>query len=241
MTAPRFSDHLHDLAQPIWQAQHDHPFVRGIGDGTLDIDKFKLWVKQDYLFLIDYARILSIAADRAPDLDTRRRFAGLAHETTTVEMDLHRSYCAEFGISAEDLAHESKLPTTQAYTDFLVRTATDGEYHELIAALLPCMWGYCEIGQRLADGAPSPEPRYAKWIEMYSSTEFADLAAWCRDLTDSIAAGLPPSAHPEPVEGVPYERSEPNTRTQMERAFITCSRYEWMFWDMAWRNESWPV
>lgn len=241
MTATRFSDHLHDLAQPIWQAQHDHPFVRGIGDGTLDIDKFKLWVKQDYLFLIDYARILSLASARAPDLDTMRRFGHLAHETTTVEMDLHRSYCAEFGITTDDLARETRLPTTQAYTDFLVRTATAGEYHELIAALLPCMWGYCEIGQRLsegvkpdderpdsigalAEGEPSPEPRYAKWIDMYSSAEFAELAAWCRDLTDRTAAPL-----------------SPDGRAQMERAFLTCSRYEWMFWDMAWRNETWPV
>lgn len=220
----RFSGHLHDLAAPIWQAQHEHPFVRGIGDGTLDIEKFKLWVKQDYLFLIDYARILALAAARAPDLDTQRRFGDLAHETSATEMDLHRSYCGEFGISAEDLERETKLPTTQAYTDFLVRAATAGEYHELIAALLPCMWGYCEIGQRLADGPPSPEPRYARWIEMYASPEFGDLAAWCRDLTDRTAEGLSPAA-----------------RSQMERAFLTCSRYEWMFWEMAWRNETWPV
>lgn len=219
-----FSDHLHNLAQPIWQAQHDHPFVRGIGDGTLDVEKFKLWVKQDYLFLIDYARILSIAAARAPDLDTQRRFGDLAHETTSTEMELHRSYCGEFGISSEDLERETKLPTTQAYTDFLVRAATAGEYHELIAALLPCMWGYCEIGQRLSGGVRSPDERYAKWIDMYSSAEFADLAAWCRDLTDRIAADLQGTA-----------------RSQMEHAFLTCSRYEWMFWEMAWRNETWPV
>jgi thiaminase/transcriptional activator TenA len=204
VTSSRFSGHLHDLARPIWQAQHDHLFVRGIGDGTLDIEKFKLWVKQDYLFLIDYARILSVASARAPDL--------------------HRSYCAEFGITAQDLERETKLPTTQAYTDFLVRTATAGEYDELIAAILPCMWGYCEIGQRLAEGEPSPEPRYAKWIGMYSSPEFAALAEWCCELTDRAAA----------------DASEEG-RSQMEHAFLTCSRYEWMFWEMAWRNEAWPV
>jgi thiaminase/transcriptional activator TenA len=224
VTATRFSDHLHDLAESIWQAQHDHPFVLGIGDGALEVEKFKLWVKQDYLFLIDYARILSVASARAPDLDTMRRFGDVAHETTSVEMDLHRSYCAEFGITSEDLERETKLPTTQAYTDFLVRTATAGEYHELIAALLPCMWGYCEIGQRLSEGEPSAELRYAKWVEMYSSPEFAALAEWCRELTDRIASGVS-------AEG----------RSRMERAFLTCSRYEWMFWEMAWRNETWPV
>ncbi|MCH8814221.1 MAG: thiaminase II [Chloroflexi bacterium] len=227
-----FSDHLHSLAEPIWRAQHEHPFVRGIGDGTLDVETFKLWLRQDYLFLIDYARVLSHASTRAPDLDTTRRFGDLAHETLNVEMDLHRSYAAEFGITSEELESETKLPTTQAYTDFLVRTATAGEYHELIAALLPCIWGYCEIGQRLAENRRLHDDarpdfigaRYAKWIEMYSSSEFADLADWCRTLTDRIAADASDAS-----------------RTQMEHAFITCSRYEWLFWQMAWTNESWPV
>jgi len=71
----RFTDRLYRLAQPVWEAQHSHPFVRGIGDGSLDIEKFKFWVCQDYLFLIDYARLLALAVARAPDLDSMRRFA----------------------------------------------------------------------------------------------------------------------------------------------------------------------
>ena len=220
----RFSDHLHALAEPIWRAQHEHPFVRGIGDGTLDVEKFKLWLRQDYLFLMDYARVLSFASARAPELDTTRRFGNLAHETLNVEMDLHRSYAAEFGITSEELESETKLPTTQAYTDFLVRTATSGEYHELIAAILPCMWGYCEIGQRLAEGPRPADERYVKWIEMYSSQEFSDLADWCRTLTDRIAAD-----------------ASDDVRTRMENAFLTCSRYEWLFWEMAWKKETWPL
>lgn len=219
-----FSEHLRRLAAPIWEAQHAHPFVRGIGDGTLDIETFKLWLRQDYLFLVDYARVLTLASARAPDLETMRRFSSLAQETLDVEMDLHRSHAAQFGITAEELERETKLPTTQAYTDFLVRVAFAGEYYELIAALLPCMWGYCEIGQRLAERGNPVDERYAAWIEMYSSGEFADLAQWCRDLTDRLAAGLPDDA-----------------RARMETAFLTCSRYEWLFWEMATTNETWPV
>jgi thiaminase/transcriptional activator TenA len=219
-----FSAHLHQLAQPIWQAQHDHPFVRGIAEGTLDAGKFALWLKQDYLFLIDYARTLSLASARAPDPEAARRFQDLADSTLNVEMDLHRSYCAEFGITPDDLERETKLLTTQAYTDFILRTAAIGEYHELIAAILPCMWGYSEIGLRLAERPRPSDARYAAWIDMYSSQDFADLAAWCRDVTDRTAADASPAA-----------------RAQMERAFLTCSRYEWMFWQMAWTNESWPI
>ena len=151
----RFTDRLYRLARPVWEAQHSHPFVRGIGDGSLDIEKFKFWVCQDYLFLIDYARLLALAVARAPDLDSMRRFADLVQDTLNVEMDLHRSYAAEFGISTAELEAVEKAPTTRGYTDFLLRVAALDEFSELIAALLPCMWSFSDIGQRLAQG-PRP-------------------------------------------------------------------------------------
>jgi thiaminase/transcriptional activator TenA len=151
------------------------------------------------------------------------RFADLAQAVLRTEMDLHRSYCAELGVSAEELEREQMLPTTQGYTDFLVRTAAIGDFAELVAALLPCMWGYCEVGQRLAErGKPGVE-RYDKWIDMYSSEDFAQLAAWCRSLTDRLVEGIP--------EVIPR---------RVERAFQTSSRYELAFWEMAWSGERWP-
>lgn len=220
----RFSDRLYRLAQPVWEAQHSHPFVQGIGDGSLDIEKFKFWVRQDYLFLIDYARLLALAVARAPDLDSMRRFADLVHSTLNVEMNLHRSYAADFGISTAELEAEEKAPTTRGYTDFLLRVAALDEFSGLIAALLPCMWGFSDLGQRLAQGPGPADERYAKWIEMYSSEEFAELADWCRALVDRVAAGLPE-----------------DTLRRMEDAFLTSSRYELLFWEMAWRQERWPV
>ncbi len=218
----RFTDRLYRLAQPIWEAQHSHPFVRGIGDGSLDVERFKFWVRQDYLFLTDYARLLALAVARAPDLDSMRRFADLVHDTLNVEMELHRSYAAEFAISVSELEAEEKAPTTRGYTDFLLRVAALDEFSELIAALLPCMWGFSDIGQYLAQGPGPADDRYTKWIEMYSSQEFAELAEWCRGLVDRVAAGLPE-----------------DTLRRMEDAFITPSRYELLFWEMAWRQERW--
>ncbi len=219
-----FTDRLYRLARPVWEAQHSHPFVRGVCDGILDIEKFKFWVRQDYLFLIDYARLLALAVARAPDLDSMRRFADLVQATLSVEMDLHRSYAAEFGISIAELEAVEKAPTTRGYTDFLLRVASLDEFSALIAALLPCIWGFSDIGQRLAQGPGPADERYAKWIEMYSSEEFAELAVWCRALVDRVAAGLPE-----------------DTLRRMEDAFLTSSRYELLFWEMAWRQERWPV
>ena len=138
------------------------------------------------------------------------------------EMDLHRSYAADFGITTAALEAEPKAPTTRAYTDFLVRTAAVGDFAELVAALLPCMWGYHEVGVALARRGPSPEPRYARWVDMYAAGDFAALAEWCRDLTDRLAEPLPPEA-----------------RARLHGAFLTSSRYELAFWQMAWDCHTW--
>jgi thiaminase/transcriptional activator TenA len=220
----RFTDELHRKAASIWEAQNQHPFVRGIGDGTLSLDRFKFWLRQDYVFLIEYARLLALAAARSPDLETMIRFATLLKETVQTEMNLHRAYAAEFEISLQELERELPAPTTRAYTDFLLRVAATGDFAELAAALLPCMWAFSEIGQRLATEFAPNERRYAEWIAAYSSHEFAELAQWCRDLLDRLAAGLP-------------ERD----LQKLEAAFLTSSRYEWQFWEMAWKMEGWPV
>ena len=222
--AERFTERLRQKAGGIWEAQHQHPFVRGIGDGTLSLERFKFWLRQDYVFLIEYARLLALAAARSPELETMNRFATLLKETVETEMNLHRAYAAEFGISREELEQELPAPTTRGYSDFLLRVAATGDFAELAAALLPCMWAFSEIGQRLAAQPAPSDQRYGKWIEMYSSREFAGLAQWCRDLLDSLAAGLP----------------ERDLR-KLEAAFLTSSRYEWLFWDMAWKMEQWPI
>jgi thiaminase/transcriptional activator TenA len=145
----RFSEQLRRKLDAVWEAQHAHPFVRGIGDGTLEETRFQLWLRQDYLFLVEYARLFSLAAARAPDLETTRWMMGMAQGVLHSEMLLHQSFAVEFGLLPEDLEQGSKLPTTQAYTDHLLRTAALGSYLELVAALLPCVWGDAEIGQRL--------------------------------------------------------------------------------------------
>ena len=209
-------------ADAIWEAQHAHPFVRGIGDGTLDPARFGIWLRQDYLYLIDYARLFGAAVMRAPDLEAMTRFAELLRGIMVTEMDLHRSYVAGFGITEADLRAETKVPTNQGYTDFLLRTATTGDYAELLGALLPCLWGYNEIGLRLVERGLPEDERYRAWIAMYASDEFTRLATWGRELTDAACEGLP----------------EPALR-RAEDAFITSSRWELAFWEMAWTREKW--
>jgi thiaminase/transcriptional activator TenA len=214
--AQSFSAQLRRAADPIWEAQHQHPFVRGVADGSLPVERFARYVRQDYLFLIDYARLLALGAARAPDLATMRRFAELAQATLVNEMDLHRAYARRFGVSEADLQAEDPDPRTRAYTDFLLRTGATGDFAELAAALLPCMWGYAEIGARLAQGARPADERYADWIDAYAAPDFAQLADWCRGLVDRLG-----------------RQASETGRRRMHRAFIASSEHELAFWDVA--------
>jgi thiaminase (transcriptional activator TenA) len=216
-----FTDDLRSAAGSDWQAQFDHPFVRGIGDGSLALDKFRFWLRQDYLFLIEYCRVFALGAARAPEFALLSRFADLLHSTAHVEMEMHRAYARDFGIEAAALEAETAAPATRAYTDFLVRVAATAEFAELAAALLPCMWGFSEIGLALAADSLPSDPRYARWIEMYADPDFADLAGWCRRLIDDLAAG-----------------AGAGTRDRMRAAFIASVKHELAFWDMAWRGPS---
>jgi thiaminase (transcriptional activator TenA) len=212
-----FSDQLRKAADPIWAAQHEHPFLRGIGEGTLEPSKFQHYVRQDYLFLIDYARLLALGCARAPQLDAMTRFAQLTGSVLGSELPLHCAYAAEWGISTAELEDAHPTATTRAYTDFLLRVATLGDYGELLAALLPCMWGYHELAARLAERRRPTNELYARWIDQYASAEFGQLADWCKALTNQAA--------------------ETSDRRRMSNAFNTSSRYELAFWDASWRRE----
>ena len=218
----RFSDRLRRIVDPIWSAQESHPFVRGIGDGTLEIERFAHWVRQDYRFLIDYCRLFALAAARAPDLDTMIRFSELMQATLTTEMDLHRRTAADLGITADALEREVAGPTTRGYADFLLRTAALGDYFELVAALTPCMWGYSELGLSLAKKPRPSNAVYAAWIDTYADPAFVELADWCRTLLDLLA-----------------RETSPERRQAAEDAFVTSSQYELAFWEAVYRQETW--
>ena len=217
-----FSDDLTRAAEPDWSRSHSHPFVTGIGDGSLPVEKFKFYIRQDYVFLVEYARVLALAVAKGRDLPVMEKFAELLHATLGTEMALHRSYCREFAISPEELAETRPAPTTYAYTRHLLETAWSGSLGEIVASLFPCAWGYWEIAKKLqARGSPPGAPLYGRWIEMYASKEYGEVAQWLKDLLDRLGAGASPAE-----------------RERMVERFLASSRFERAFWEMAWTMES---
>lgn len=219
----RFSAELRAQTDDVWRAIHAHPFVTGIGDGSLPRDTFAFYLEQDYVYLDGFARVLAVAAAKARHLDDMRRFAALLTLTLEEEMALHRRTCAGFGISEERLAATQPGLITTAYTGFLLRTCHEGSIEDILAVLLPCASGYVEIAQVLRAGAMHNVAHLREWIETYASPEMVELVDWLCARVDAMG-----------------EAASDAMRTQWLELYRCSARFELLFFDMAWRREAWP-
>jgi thiaminase/transcriptional activator TenA len=218
-----FRDVLKQAAEPIWKAILAHPFLRELGEGTLPRERFLYFIRQDYLYLFDFARVLCVGGSKAEDLDTLEMFAKHAANTVAVERAMHSAFAQRLGLSLEDLSKSERTPSTQAYTRHLLAVVREGTLAETVAAVLPCYWIYWEVGQHLSQYRPS-EPIYREWISAYGSEKFADLVGQQLSLVDRLGA-----------------RAPDHERARMTEHFLLSSRYEYLFWDAAYRLASWPV
>jgi thiaminase/transcriptional activator TenA len=181
------------LAHHLWHSNHDlaiacrqHPFVEGIGDGTLPAETFAYYVGQDAFFLEAFARAYSIAAAKAPTWEAFQVFHQLA-DGVLAELNLHGSYAQEWGVN---LSRVAPATATRHYTDFLLSTAWGQEPGATAVAMAPCLRLYAFLGQSLAQSAPPPH-RYSPWIETYSSDQFEPLAMQLEALIDTQAMDTP--------------------------------------------------
>jgi thiaminase/transcriptional activator TenA len=219
----RFTGELWRGVADIYDAILAHPFLAGLTDGSLPQDSFAFYVVQDALYLRGYAQALAAVASRAPDAAGIEMFARHAADVVAVERTLHDSLLADLGIDPASADSAQEAPTTLAYTSYLLATVRGGSYAEGIGAILPCYWIYWEVGKELLRRG-SPDPRFQQWIDTYSSEEFGDVV---REVL-TVADGLEPD----------LAAAE---RALVHRHFRATSRYEWMFWDMGYRIENWPV
>ena len=221
----RTSERLREKYTYLWDRLFHHPFVVGIGNGQLPLDKFQFYVKQDYFFLIQYSRVLALTVAKAPNLANMGRFSDLLRETLNTEMSLHRAFCLEFGVSSSELESTRPAPITLAYTDYLLRVAYEGTITDIVATLLPCQWGYNETAHYLSrTGDSSEKNQYAEWIHLYSAEEFTAFVGWLREFLDDLTSG----AGKREME-------------QLEEHLLTATRYEFLFWEMAYNLQDWPL
>jgi thiaminase/transcriptional activator TenA len=218
-----WTDQLWTEIEDIYAAIRKHPFLVGLTTGDLPAEAFAYYIAQDAHYLRDYARALAVVGAKAPTHADTGMFGKHAAETVEVELALHATLLPQLGLDPAELDTVPISPTTTAYTSYLLASVHNGSFAEGLGAVLPCYWIYQRVGADLV-ASGSPDARYQLWIDTYGGAEFGAVVRAVLDLADRVGATL-------------GEHDEVRAR----RHFVTTARYEWMFWDAAWRLEQWPV
>ncbi|RDW14614.1 thiaminase II [Paracoccus thiocyanatus] len=211
---------LRTEAQPAWDAYTRHPFVEGLRDGTLPQSGFLAYLVQDYLFLKNFSRAWALAVVKAGDLDEMRACSATVHTLLDHEMGLHVQTCARAGMDAKALADTPEAVTNIAYTRYVLEAGYSGDFLDLLAALMPCVIGYGEIGLRLQAEA-APDTPYREWIDTYAGAEYQAACASAGALLDSAIRKRLGDA----------PRESPRWPALSHR-FATATRLEAAFWDL---------
>ena len=187
-----FSTYLQEKNFDLWKlANVDHPFVKGLGDGSLPLDKFQYYLKQDYIFLFYYCKVLALASSKSNTENIMSKWVSLLDETLNSEMNLHRNFCKDFGISEEELENTNAVSSTRDYTNFLLKNAENNSIDSIAISLLPCQWGYSEIGKGLfKKSSLNPDTFHYKWIESYNSQEYQEVTDWLITFVNSIGKNI---------------------------------------------------
>jgi len=210
---------LLDATNDIWANYHTHPFVRGIADGTLDQEIFKHYMVQDYLYLLDYARVFALGVAKTQDCESMTLFAGYVTQILDGELDIHRDYMERLGISPGEAERPPMALDNLSYVSYMLRIAYEEGPAEIAAAILSCALSYEVIAKEMVVKNPScaEHPFYGEWVRGYTSEDYTAANQRLMELTEHLTA----------------DYSVAQLR-QLEEIFIACSRYEGAFWDMAW-------
>lgn len=209
---------LLDYAAEVWAAYNEHPFVLGIQNGTLEKEKFRFYMIQDYLYLGDYAKIFALGVAKATSLSNAMLFSRYI-SVMNGELNVHSDYMARLGITQEDIDSAKRSLDSLSYTSYMLRVAYEETEVEIVAAILACAYSYEVIAKKMVENNPAAvdDEFYGSWISGYVSEEYSEENRVLIELLDDM--------------------TKPYTPAQIEHlkeVFLACSRYEMAFWDLSW-------
>jgi thiaminase/transcriptional activator TenA len=214
---------LWDDIAGIYDGILDHPFITELSTGELDVDCFVHFLSQDTHYLQAYVRTLLVLAAKAPEFGVAQTLITHAVAAASAETTLHAELMSDLGRDPAELTKIEVAPTTAAYASYMLSSVHSGSFADGLATIMPCFWIYAEVGQHLKR-VGSANPVFQRWIDSYGSQEYRDEVTLALDLTDQVGQDLGPEAE-----------------SRARQHFHTAARYEWMFWDAAYRQEAWPI
>lgn len=214
----KFTDILFKDVRELWEKYLEHPFVKEIGEGTLEKEKFKNYLVQDYLYLKEYAKVFAMGLVKAESLSDMNLYYGSIKGILEDETEVHTNYLKYFGIDQDKVFDNRKEMTTESYTSYMLGIGLKGDLKEIAMTILPCAWSYQFIGRSLYEKHKDTLDNnfYKPWIEEYSSVEFEEGSEVWKNHINDLCKDI-------------SEKEAENLRD----IFMKSSLYEMDFWDMA--------
>lgn len=209
--------------QGTYSAILEHPFMGDLVSGDLPLDTFRHYIIQDELYIREYAKGISVLAGKAPTWHATQLFAEHAVSAAKYESEMHDSIVGDLGGNPSSLDDAAPTPTSLAYISFIRGHVNGSSFVDGLAAILPCFWIYAEVGRHLAQ-AGSKNAAYQKWIDSYEDPAYVDAVLGTLEVTNNLGNELGPA-----------------DEIRARNIFRTGAKYEWMFWDAAFRRETWPI
>lgn len=214
-------ERLLEATKEIWDSYQEHPFVKGIENGTLEKEKFRYYILQDYLYLEDYAKAFAIGIAKAKSLETTQIFSGYIALLTGGEMNIHHGYMGKFGVSQEELDNTPRALDNLSYTSYMLRVAYEEGAAEILAAILSCAYSYEMIARKMVENNPDcvNHEFYGEWITGYAGEDYSHSNVVLIDALNKLTAN--------------YTQQQIKHLTDI---FVACSRYEYLFWELSWKR-----
>lgn len=215
------TERLLDASREIWEGYLSHPFVRGLADGSLAVNKFRFYLLQDYLYLFDYAKVFAQGVVKSREPEVMRVFSSYVASILNGEMEIHRGYMARLGITEEQAEAVQPSLSNLSYTAYMRAVAAEEGPAEIMAAVLSCAISYEYIAKWIVKNYPDADKHdfYGEWVRGYASEDYAAENQRLIALMERLSAD--------------YTDTQ---RKHLVDIFVACSRYEAMFWDMAWNE-----
>jgi thiaminase (transcriptional activator TenA) len=214
----KWSEQAWKASEPVYNQILELPFLQELMDGSLPAEKFYFYLQQDTIYLSEFGKVLAGIAVRLPNPQHRNAFLHFGSDTIIVESALHASYLKD----APKLTYKGASPSCLLYTGFLSQQLLFYPVETALAAILPCFWIYQKVGDYIIGNQTKENNPYRAWIETYGGEEFAKSVDEAITISDEVAESS-------------------SLKSEMKEAFMYSSRMEWMFWESAYRLESWPV
>lgn len=215
------TDYLFNETKSIWDEYLNHPFIKEMGEGKLDREKFKRYLIQDFIYLKEYAKVYGIGLVKSETIEDMKFFKESINGILEDENATHITYLKNFGEEIEELENYKVCIENDNYTNFMKSIALTGDLLDLIIAVLPCAWSYYYIAKEMMNTYEGnlKENFYASWINSYASDNYAQCAQKNIDFANKICGDL-----------------DENKKEKLREIFMKASIYEMKFWDMAYEE-----